>query len=583
MRHSGIFAPRRWIPTLAGLIALAALTVLYRLDWPAYIAAFRQLGVSAFYYPFLDFEAMLGGAQCWQHGIDVYSNNPCDILQRPHDYSPLWLRLGFLPGLAWGTASGWAFAIGFYLSLGILAPARSRWALALMVVAGLSPPVAFALERANVDALMFILMAAGGGLLLLPTMFRLGGYTLLLTAGLLKFYPVVTLVLAFRERPKIFSVVAIVSGVILGAFVVYFHHELALLPRNIPTGSFFADFIAAVNLPKGIAFVLRREHWPMAEPAEMAAWAILLAATFVTVLRVTRWPQLTADLAGLSPAERVFLLMGAATLVGCFFVGQNIGYRGIHLIFAVPGLTALAILSSDRSVRRFALWNCIILGVLIWDGPLTWRPHIPVTTFGLGVAAVAWVVRELMWWRLIAVFLGLIVCFILEIGRPRRCDATPPPDRAIGNASPGGTNGAVRNEAGVFRLARRPPPRCNATPADGSCRWQAWQCWRRSRWSACGRFLSITRCSIFSASTPFYTHSWISKDRWRTPSAGGMVTTFMLSILAISFSAPMTARRSGCASVSCPARNGPQRSERRWRSDFSCLWRRCLSRAAALR
>jgi len=412
--RTGFFALRRWIPTLAGFVALAAVAALYHADWPVYKAAMHQIGVTVFYYPFLDFEAMLGGAQCWQHGIDVYHYNPCDVLGRGHSYSPLWLRIPFLPGIAWETTIGWGFAIGFYLSLGLLGPARNRWALALMIAAAVSPPVAFALERANVDALMFILMAAGGGLLLFGPGIRVGGYAILLLAALLKFYPAVTLILAFRERPRLFAPVIATAGTIFGAFLIYFWREILLLPMNIPSGSYFSDFIFAANLPNGAAFAFRWEHWPLAEPVAIAIWVLLAAITLATIFQMATWPRLAADFAALSLAERIFLLLGGVAMAGCFFSGPNIGYRSIHLIFAIPGMTALAIVGRDKSVRWFALANSIILGVLIWDGALTWRSHIPRTDLGLSVAAVEWVVRELMWWWLVSVFLGLIVVFVIE-------------------------------------------------------------------------------------------------------------------------------------------------------------------------
>src|SRR5215469_6927935 len=90
----------RWrrllVPTL-GFIALAIFSLLYCYDTGWY---FRILTV-AFAYPyqtpFVDSQFLLSTLECWRHGVDVYKTNSCDVMGRTFNYSPLWLRFGFLP------------------------------------------------------------------------------------------------------------------------------------------------------------------------------------------------------------------------------------------------------------------------------------------------------------------------------------------------------------------------------------------------------------------------------------------------------------------------------------------------------
>ena len=75
-----------------------------------YFGALRVLGIEPFSFPFLDTHAVLAAAECGRQGIEVYLSNPCDVLGRPHVYSPLWCWRscpGFL-GLA--RRGGWARA-----------------------------------------------------------------------------------------------------------------------------------------------------------------------------------------------------------------------------------------------------------------------------------------------------------------------------------------------------------------------------------------------------------------------------------------------------------------------------------------
>jgi hypothetical protein len=52
--------------------------------------------------------------------------------------------------------------------------------------------------------------------------------------------------------------------------------------------------------------------------------------------------------------DAMFLVTGAALIAGCFFAGQSVDYRGIHLIFVVPGL----------AMRRAAVTRAPLIQVL---------------------------------------------------------------------------------------------------------------------------------------------------------------------------------------------------------------------------
>src|SRR5260370_370680 len=78
-----------------------------------YFGALRLLGVEPFSFPFLDTHAVLSAAECGRQGIEVYLSNPCDVLGRPHAYSPPWLAI--LPGSLGTSAPGWG--VGFTVVL----------------------------------------------------------------------------------------------------------------------------------------------------------------------------------------------------------------------------------------------------------------------------------------------------------------------------------------------------------------------------------------------------------------------------------------------------------------------------------
>src|SRR5215467_13068181 len=106
----------RFTASVVGLAATIALALVYELAPERYYPVLQFFGVSPFPDPFLDFQAVLSAVDCWQRGIDVYVNNPCDVLNRPFKYSPLWLRFAFLPGKEW-TNLGLCLAISFFIAL----------------------------------------------------------------------------------------------------------------------------------------------------------------------------------------------------------------------------------------------------------------------------------------------------------------------------------------------------------------------------------------------------------------------------------------------------------------------------------
>src|SRR6516164_5252259 len=110
----------RFTVSAAGLAAMIALALLYHLDPGYYYRVLAFIGIAPFQYPFFDIQGILSWVDCWQRGVDVYVTNPCDVRYRVFTYSPLWLRLAFLPGKEWTNPLGLCLAISFFLALAAL-------------------------------------------------------------------------------------------------------------------------------------------------------------------------------------------------------------------------------------------------------------------------------------------------------------------------------------------------------------------------------------------------------------------------------------------------------------------------------
>jgi hypothetical protein len=129
---------------------------------------------------------------------------------------------------------------------------------------------------------------------------------------------------------------------------------------------------------------------------------------------------LAGAVARLTEAERVFLLLGAVIMVGCFFAGQSFRYRAVFLLFVVPATTALWLGQDGRfTTRLFAATNVCIVFVL-WGYYLA-RPVLLLAgalpgpgAVGALIKAAFWFGRELAWWWVITVLLAAVLIVVMR-------------------------------------------------------------------------------------------------------------------------------------------------------------------------
>jgi hypothetical protein len=382
-----------------------------------YFGALRLLGVEPFSFPFLDTHAVLAAAECGRQGIQVYLSNPCDALGRPHAYSPLWLAIA--PGSLGTSATGWVGAsldLLFLFSLAVVLRPRTARELLILGAAAVSPMTVYALERANNDLVIFLLVICGAMLFTFPRPYRLFSYGLFVAAGLLKYYPLALVVLAASEERQDGLVIAAAAILALVFFAVAFYPELSLAAASIPAGaSYFTDAFSACNLPFGFAEALGK-----GVARSLIAGSLLAALSGVAVARTLR----TARLLGRqqldwAPREARFLVIGGLLIAACFFAGQNIGYRGILLLPVLSGLVCLHRSVEDREVRRFCGRMIAAVLFVMWEECFRRALHAalsPVPGAGLSSRAEVffWLGRELVWWWLVVGLAALVLAFLRQ-------------------------------------------------------------------------------------------------------------------------------------------------------------------------
>lgn len=403
---------RRVVPALVAATAFLVMALLYMTtDQTSYTAVIRAWGVDPFKFPFLDTDTVLSALRCRRLGIDIFVSNPCDALGRVFDYSPLWLIAASLPvTTAWITPVGLGVDLGFLLSL-LLLPAGRGWReTGLILVATVSAATVYALERGNNDLVIFALVACAATLASRRGGFRLLGYGLVLLAGLLKYYPMAVMGLAVRERSKAFFAVAFAAACALAMFIVLDGDELVRALALIPNGGYFRGVFGARTLPGGLATIFNLSYG-VAIVFELA----LVISALTLGVRIGGSAAMRADLAALRESERMFLLAGSLLVLGCFFTAQNIGYRAIHLLLLMPGITALW-----RVGRRPDLYviSAIVVILLVWaEGWWGWLDSIALAAWPLGadrIRFVAWLLRESLWWWTVTLLVAMLTGLLLR-------------------------------------------------------------------------------------------------------------------------------------------------------------------------
>ncbi len=415
----------RLIAPLAALLLFLSLTSLYAFgDRDLYTAIVRLWGVvPGPFGPFLDMQYVTAAWQCHHLGIDVVVRDPCDPLNRPFSYSPLWLLIAPYPlGARAADAFAWGSDLLFLLGLFLLPPARRARDVPILVLAALSTMVFYAVERANADIVIFMLVLGAGFLALRSSWARLAAYPIFLFAGLLKYYPLSLLALTLRERVTRFLVLDLAALALLLLFAVRFLPDLEHGLPSIASGSYFTDLFGAKNLPFGIAETLNAiAGAPFASgspAAKLCAYGLYLFLALMCAglcARILKLESLRPALAKLTPTELIFLAIGGLLITGCFFAGQSVGYRGIFFLFVLPGLLAVAREAGGKSLRRVAGFASAAAVFLMWGeffrvNLLAGLKRFPIEA-GLVKAAWFdfWLFRELAWWGLVSVMAAMIV------------------------------------------------------------------------------------------------------------------------------------------------------------------------------
>ena len=321
-----------WTLILATSV-LASFGALYYFD------AWFVIGLPSSYVPaFVDWHGVVAASDCAKQGFNVYFENPCDALNRVHNYGSLWLKvssLGLTRENQWTT--GLIISLSFLIAASLTLRPRSFGNFAFGLAAIDAPAVMFGAEQSNVDLVIFIL--------LLATMFLFSradrGYqvfaiALCILLTLLKFYPAAAIVLIFWTLPSIRSLVV---ACIIFAFamltwaivdydnlrVVYSVIQKPGIGSNVAIGSSLIFAAMKTVFPSSLA-------WLSGTWASMASFFVLLIASLYCGSRIQRHFIGSSRI----DIEKLQFIGGSAIIVFAFFAITNFDYRCVFMLLLIP-------------------------------------------------------------------------------------------------------------------------------------------------------------------------------------------------------------------------------------------------------
>lgn len=382
-----------------------------------YFSVMHFLCVDAWTRPFLDMTGVLSMGECHRLGVDVMKNNPCDPLGRLLNYGPPLVHLPF--STADANLLGMLQGLALLIAAAFVLRPRTRGELAIAAVASLSCGVLYALERANLDALEFVLIVLSGPLSARGRGGRFVSYALYYVGGVLKFYPFALLLMILRERLALAIGLGVACLAAIGSYALIYRHDLSAIGAALPPFEYNADVFGATCLPFGLADWLELPDF-----AGIALMTVLVAGFGVVAWRIARRIRGELARAGFDGLNLHYLLAGSIVLIGCFFIHTNITYRTVFLLLLLPGFFDLRRTASLRrmfgaaiAAAIFCLWSEFFRqwGDYAIDAVQDLiAPERPDTPLWNAPSMVFFVGRELVWWWLIAVMGAIVGVFALD-------------------------------------------------------------------------------------------------------------------------------------------------------------------------
>ena len=340
--------------TIGYLVFFALTLLIAEVFYFAGASAWRIWNIPTLQPSFVDARILTASAESYRLGFDPESNNPRDPYRRLFNLPALWKVLFLTPLKQSETAAIAGFCIACYWVSVLIFLSRieltSFW---VVTLAGFTPPAMLAIERGNVDLLIFFSCIM---VLLASEVSGASTSLLLILASALKLYPIFGIVTLFKfDRRSFvrFSFFALITSGIIFAFDI---PNLRHVFENTEVGSDLSFGSGVLPLYVQAVSGSHQLYLLAGLLANLVIFSIFLAGLFFA-------GRVNANVPVSNPFQLSAFRLGAGIYVGTFILSSNWDYRLIFLIFTLPQLVEWM---KKNPVAKFTLYFVLLSLVYLW-------------------------------------------------------------------------------------------------------------------------------------------------------------------------------------------------------------------------
>jgi hypothetical protein len=333
----------------------------------------RFLGVPAESTIFYDARNVAAAADCRRLGHDPLVDNPCDPSGRPMNYPRMWLLLRFVGLHQSQTPVFGAVVVVLFLASALLLVGRLTLLQGAFVAAALcSPAVMFAVERGNMDLVLFALMVlAVVAWQARSEASRLVSLALVLVAAAAKLYGVFALPAFALTGHRRWRWITAGALAVLAAYLAATADDIEKVARA-PEGGLLYSFGARILIGHVYHQVVPGE-W---QGGTIVAQAIAVVPLLVLTVAVWLWARRRLasgepEPAGTGGGALLAFHMGALIYLGTFATRKNGDYRLVFLLLTLPLLLVWADARRREPRRRAARAALGAVLAALWLGALS--------------------------------------------------------------------------------------------------------------------------------------------------------------------------------------------------------------------
>jgi hypothetical protein len=189
---------------------------------------------------------------------------------------------------------------------------------------------------------------------------KFGAYFLVVTAGVLKFYPAAALLVFLRhiKTTRGWVIFFAATMVIFGGYIWLTLDDIILLNRTAPHP--YSGFAFGGQL----LFRWLQLAWPVNRVSYLLVTVLVFFLAYLISLKAGITDRGRTTVRG----DETFFLMGALCLIFCFFVTTNYDYRNIFFIFTLPFFfEQLRNRATPHSTRRVIHLFFLLLVLIVWN------------------------------------------------------------------------------------------------------------------------------------------------------------------------------------------------------------------------